>query len=234
MDNPRIYISPERRQKPHGKFWSYDVWEHDYCVELAHLIADKAIQQGFQPIVATQKLTINQRPAEAGDADFYLPLHTNASTDGGREGTASGCEIFYKDDACKAAANIMYDFMTALYPSKRGIKWSETLYENRAMDYGCYLEIAFHDNGKDAEFLLNNKEAIATNIVKALCKIFKRDYIEADYKALYESTLKELADLRRQYTELEASAQAFRQRVLNSVEQFDNGAKIFLDEKPVS
>jgi len=222
MANPTIYLSPERRQEPHGRYWGYDLYEHDYCTRLAELVADKAIQQGFRPILADPAKTIYQRTAAYGDADFYLPIHTNASTNGEREGTATGCEVFYKDDPrCKAAAQMMYNRLTALYPSKRGIKRSD-FHESLSSDYGCYIEVAFHDNGNDARFLVENIDAIAEAIVRGLCDIFDMPYTVDDE---LERLRMEVADWKKAYTELEASVQALRTRIADAVEIFDKGGE---------
>ena len=71
-----IYISPERRQKPHGKYWGMDVYESDVCYELAGRIRPMLERSGFQVIIAPLEQNIRQRAQWANEngVDYYLSL----------------------------------------------------------------------------------------------------------------------------------------------------------------
>ena len=96
MRNKRkIYISPERRQAPHGKYWGYNVYETDICTEIAKMAKPLLERNGFEVIIAPVHLDIHQRSAWANKngVNYYLPIHTNASTNSTIEGIATGCEM---------------------------------------------------------------------------------------------------------------------------------------------
>lgn len=185
----KIYLSPERRPAPHGKFWGYDVYEHDYCCDIAARMRVLLEAEGFMVRVADPALTIAQRvpDAETWGADYYLPIHTNASTNGDREGTAQGALVLCKDETqSKIASQAVFDRLNALRPSTRGIANSQFLEIRDAPCVVSYPEIAFHDNGKDAEYLVLHRQAIAEALADGIRTYFKASkHTEQDYQELY-------------------------------------------------
>jgi len=172
----KIYLSPERRTAPHGKFWQKELYEHEYCTELAQMTCDALTAKGFAVKIGKPQMAIAQRVDEAiaWNADCYMPIHTNASTDGLSQGRASGTEVFAFDHpASIKACGLVYSRLTALYPSKRGVKITDSLYEvvNTPM-LSVYPEIAFHDNPADIDFLLSRKRDIAQALCNGLCDYY--------------------------------------------------------------
>lgn len=169
----KIYLSPERRPAPHGRFWGYDVYEHDYCCDIAGRLAVLLVLRGHAVKIADPALTIYQRApeAKAWGADYYLPLHTNANTNGEAEGKAQGALVLCKDDTqSKIAAQAIFDRLKALRPSTRGIQTTTQYFEiNNAPCVAAYPEIAFHDNGEDAKYLLERKQEIAQALCAGVC-----------------------------------------------------------------
>ena len=169
----KIYLSPERRVAPHGKYWGMELYEHDFCGDVARRTGKALEQVGFQVKVQDDPaLTQEARVAEAvkWGADCYLPIHTNASTDGTQQGTARGPLVLaYDHPASQAACQAVYEALLKIYPDKgkgRGVQVNRTFYEIiRTPMLSVYPEIAFHDNGDDAKWLAQNPQAIA----EALC-----------------------------------------------------------------
>jgi N-acetylmuramoyl-L-alanine amidase len=183
----KIYLSPERRPAPHGKYWGYNQYEHDYCVDIAKRMT--ALLSDFEVKIAADELVISDRVKEAKrwEADYYMPIHTNASTDGSREGTAQGALGLCKDETqSKIASQAVFDRLNALRPSTRGIATSQFLEIRDAPCVVSYPEIAFHDNGKDAEYLVLHRQAIAEALADGIRTYFKASkHTEQDYQELY-------------------------------------------------
>lgn len=176
----KVFISPERRPKPHGKYWGMEVYEHDVCCEIATMVEALLTERGFEVMIAPPGWTMEQRAAYANTSrfDYYLCIHTNAAGNGTKEGTATGAECLYFYAAKSIKANkLVYEQLTALYPSKRGCKDYSDFAENRLTRMvSCYPELAFHDNGKDARWIVSNKADIAAALCKGVCKYFGVEY----------------------------------------------------------
>ena len=183
---PKIYLSPERRPQGHGKYWGMDLYEHDYCVEVARLTAQVLVRCGFEVKVEEDPdKSLERRVLEAiaWGADCYLPLHTNASSNGTKEGTARGPLVLAygePDGVSWRACQAVYDRLMELYPDKgRGVVGGSPFYEIiRTPMLSIYPELAFHDNGQDAAWLVANKSAIAAALAKGLCDWYKMSYKE--------------------------------------------------------
>lgn len=180
--NNKIFLSPERRPAPHGKYAvKSDIYEHDVCNEYAEILKPILEHNGFNVYIAPKPWTMAQRVKYANDNRFnyYMAIHTNA---GG--GTGTEC-LYYNHPDSERANQLVYNELVKLYPSKRGIKDYSNFYENNQTNMvSCYPEIAFHDNPKDAQFLLNNKPAIAEALAKGICA-----YYGVAYKPLSEGEL---------------------------------------------
>lgn len=178
----KVFISPEKRPAPHGKYWGMEVYEHDVCCEIAEILKPRLEYNGFYVFIAPSKWTMPQRCsyANANCYDYYLCIHTNASGNGKQEGKATGCECLYYNAPTSMKANkLMYGELTKLYPSKRGIKdYSDFTENNLSMMVSCYPEIAFHDNGKDAQWIVSHKQEIAVALAKGVCGYFGVEHKE--------------------------------------------------------
>lgn len=102
---------------------------------------------------------------------IHFALHSNA---GGGQGT----EIYTKGSN-KTFATTMYESFLELGNFKRrGVKDGTHLYEikNVKADHVALIEFAFHDNLKEAKFIVENKALIANQMVKSILK-----YIDTYY-----------------------------------------------------
>ena len=79
----KIYLSPERRPAPLGPYFGYPtLFEHDVTTSIAQKTAAALTRCGFSVKMAPPAATVRVRVAEAisWQADYYLPIHTNASS----------------------------------------------------------------------------------------------------------------------------------------------------------
>ena len=171
----KIYLSPERRPAPHGPYFGYPtLFEHDVTTSIAQKTATALTRCGFSVKMAPPAATVRVRVAEAisWQADYYLPLHTNASSATPREGSARGPEVLaygQPGGISWRACQMTYEELMAIYPAAttRGVRQNTTFYEiNSTPMLSVYPELAFHDNGADARWLVENQGEIA----EALCR----------------------------------------------------------------
>ena len=231
---PKVYLSPERRPAPHAPYYGFPgVYEHDVCVEIGAYCAEALTRCGFDVMVASTDKTMQERVAEsiAWKSDLHMPIHTNASTATLKEGTAQGPTVLrygraggISDRACQ----MVYRRLMEIYPrnTHRGVYQKDEFYEiGRTPMLSIYPEIAFHDNGQDAIWIVQNKKRIAEALCKGVCDWFGVTYKEEEKPQTdYDKLGAELEDIKEKYRTEHASAQALRGRILAAVEQYDTAA----------
>ena len=79
----------------------------------------------------------------------------------------------------KILASDLYKYIESLTPSSdRGVKHTDSLYEvNKTTAVAALIEVAFHDNRADANFIINNIYVIGEAIAKGVC-----DYFNVQFK----------------------------------------------------
>lgn len=99
--------------------------------------------------------------------DYHLAIHSNA-------GGGSGSEIFYTKSSYNFSFSILSSLNEILPYNTRGLKdGSKHLYELKATTASCcLLEVLFHDDEKQANFIINNKKEIAYAIYKGIVSYF--------------------------------------------------------------
>lgn len=216
----RIYLSPERRPKPHSPYYGYPgIYEHDVCCEIAEYTKNALIRCGFEVKIASPNDNMKVRVAEgiSWKANYYMPIHTNAATATLNEGTARGpCVLRYgkeggiSDRACK----IVYKHLMAIYPNKSNrrnpVYERSDFYEiGQTPMLSVYPELAFHDNHEDADWLVNNKKEIAEALCKGVCEWYSVNYINPASeptntvpKAKYDEIVKERDAYKQKYDSL--------------------------------
>ena len=221
----KIYLSPERRPNPHGTYWGYaGVYEHDVCCEIAEYCKEALIRCGFEVKVANPNDNMEKRVAEgvSWGANYYMPIHTNAATAKPIEGTAQGPTVLrygneggVSDRACK----MVYNQLMAIYPrkTKRGVYAQNAFYEIRMTPMlSVYPELAFHDNGEDAKWLVENKKEIAIALCKGVCQWFNVDYVEENNTTTNEPTV-----LKSEYDSVVAESYAWKKKFNTLNSKFD-------------
>lgn len=164
---PKVYISPSTQENNIG------VGNYGTEERRMNQIADKVVPllqyNGFTVYRNSPSMSLQQVVADSNrrNVDAHIAIHSNAG--GGR-----GTEVFYTSDRGKPLASSLYKYAEPLTPTKdRGIKHTDRLYElNRTKAAAALIEVAFHDNRDDAEFILNNMDAIAEAIARGICDYF--------------------------------------------------------------
>lgn len=100
--------------------------------------------------------------------DIHLAIHSDAGGGNGTTAFTSGTAGSRKFTEC------IYSRVSTLVPSaNRGIKVNTTLTEIvKPKAFSCLVEIAFHDNETDMNFMRNNRQEIATALVQGVCDYY--------------------------------------------------------------
>ena len=163
-----IYLSPSTQENNVGA-GSYGT-EERRMNEIMDLIENqlrgKYILYRNRPEMNLQQVVAD---SNAKNPDLHFALHSNAG--GGR---GAECWICARSGKAEKFANIVYGKIAALTPvSDRGVKVSTSLYEvNKTRAPAVILEIDFHDNAQGAEWIVNNKGAVADACVQAIMEFF--------------------------------------------------------------
>lgn len=163
-----IYISPSNQSNNIGA-GNYGTEKERMEAQAYNLQGYFTFVMGVDSVVATLSKSINDRIAEskALGATIYLPLHSNAG--GGR-----GPETFYLTNSTQSQS-LTLKIQTELYNlykksftniSNRGNNSNANFLElvNVSPAIGAYIEVAFHDNLNDANWIMNNLANISIAI----------------------------------------------------------------------
>ena len=116
------------------------------------------------------------RLSNAGDYALHLALHSNASGSA-NYGRQTGSDVYYYPTSVngKRAADIFVTNLKKIYPNPEKVRALPTtsLYElNNTRAPSVLVELAYHDNQSDAEWIKNNLRLIAENLSQSVADYF--------------------------------------------------------------
>ncbi len=171
---PTIYLSPSTQEfNPYVGGGN----EEQYMNLLADAMEPYLTASGIQFVRNTPDMTAASSIAASnrGNYDFHLALHSNAS--GGTAGTVRGAEFYYYPGSRngKRFADIAAENFKIIYPLPDRVRTVPTtsLGEvTRTRAPSVLVEVAYHDNPQDAQWIRENIEAMAANLVFSLTEYF--------------------------------------------------------------
>lgn len=180
---PIIYLSPSTQE---NNYFVNGGTEEQYM----NLLADKMVPyldaSGIRYVRNTPNMTAVSSIAasNAGNYDLHLALHSNAAPEG-RYGTARGSIVFYYPGSTQGqlAARTIADGLKAIYPNPNLVRAEATTAigeVRRVKAPSVFLELAFHDNLEDANWIKNNLDLIARNLVLSLTEYFDIPFFERE------------------------------------------------------
>ena len=180
---PIIYLSPSTQE---NNYFVNGGTEEQYM----NLLADKMVPyldaSGIRYVRNTPNMTAVSSIAasNAGNYDLHLALHSNAAPEG-KYGTARGSIVFYYPGSVQGqkAAQIIADGLKAIYPNPNRVRAEGTTAigeVRRVRAPSVFLELAFHDNVEDANWIKNNLDLIARNLVLSLTEYFDIPFFEQE------------------------------------------------------
>ena len=179
---PSIFLSPSTQE--FNPYYDGSGSEEYYM----NLIADAMIPYldatGISYTRNNPNDTVSQVIAQsnAGNYDLHLALHSNAGPES-LAGALRGADFYYytRSRLGKEAAATLADNYMNIYPNPALVKIMPTssLAEvTRTRAPSVLAELAYHDNPEDAEWLKNNIDGIARNLVQGLAEYFGIVFVE--------------------------------------------------------
>ena len=178
---PVIYLSPSTQE---GNYYVTGGTEEQYMNLLADNMVPYLDASGIRYTRNTPGMTAagSIAASNAGNYDLHLALHSNAAPDD-RYGSARGSIVFYYPGSRRGqrAAEIITDGLKAIYPVPNLVRseGTTTIGEVRLVRApSVFLELAYHDNVDDANWITRNIPAIARNLVLSLTEYFGIPFFE--------------------------------------------------------
>ena len=175
MEDRVIFLSPSAQEYNigYGDFGS----EEYRMNRIADIVEKMLKEQGYTVYRnnPNEKLSDVVRRSNEVNPDIHVALHSNASGEGF---SAQGPEIFANrpNTPGDRLANLIYNEIMQVYPDPtkgRGVLYTSSLYEIiRTNAPAVLLEVAFHDNPEDAQWIIDNESQIAQAIVSGINSYF--------------------------------------------------------------
>lgn len=174
-ENRVVFLSPSAQE--------YNVGVGDFGTEeyrmnrITDLVENKLKSGGYTVYRNNPNNTLREIVNESNriSPNIHVALHSNASGDN-YEGR--GPEIYANRPGTPGArlAQDIYDQIIKIYPEPekgRGVLFTNSLYEIiNTLAPAVLLEIAFHDNKDDANWIIQNEDKIAQAIVDGINNFF--------------------------------------------------------------
>ena len=172
---PKVFLSPSLQE--FNPF--YGGGNEEYYM---NLIADamepylKASGIDFVRNNPDDSLTKTINDSNAGNYDLHLAIHSNASP-ASRQGEATGVQVYYYPSSKngKRFADVITDNYKGLYfdPSDVVAIPTTNLAElRRTKAPAALVEVAFHDNPTDAQWIRENINSIAATLARSIADYF--------------------------------------------------------------
>ncbi|GAB6154738.1 hypothetical protein JCM17380_34880 [Desulfosporosinus burensis] len=174
----RIYISPSSQE--HNLGIGHFGTEEAVMNKIADALMPLLVTDGrFEVRRNTPSMDVCEMAEDSNQfkADIHVAIHSNA---GGGEGT----EVYAFGPATKSEqlAQALYKQVAPLSPGvDRGVKYNPALLEvgNSVHATSALIEVGFHDNALDSEWMIQSPSVIAGALYLGIC-----DYYGYDYRAL--------------------------------------------------
>ncbi len=178
---PRLYLSPSTQEfNPYITTGNEEYW--------MNLLADR-----MEPYLIASGIEVTRndpdrnaaaaiRESNAGNYDFHLALHSNASGPG-NEGRQRGIDIYYYPGSANSLrmAEILVDNLKPIYPLPEQVRALPTLNigeVRRTVAPAVLAELGYHDNREDAMWIESNLDAIARALSLGVTEYFGVPFIE--------------------------------------------------------
>ncbi len=178
---PKIYLSPSTQQ---ANLYATSGSEEYHMNKLADAMEPYLYANGISFMRNTPDMTAGSVIDQANrhDYDLHVALHSNASSES-KYGQNSGTDIYYFPGSAKGkrAADIMVEQFKKIYPytdKVRALPTTKLGEVDRVRAPSVFIEVAYHDNPKDAQWIVQNNEKIARAIVMGLSQYFGIPFVE--------------------------------------------------------
>lgn len=171
----KIYISPS--SQPANTYAVGNTNEQEQCRKIAAALEVELDRCGFNAKAGLSGTMYTRVPeSNAFGADLHLPIHTNAF-----DGKVAGLRImvYKKGGEAEQIAKAIMDTLAPITPGKSdGISTYPGLYEIKNSNAICvYIEVGFHDNKEEAQWIIEHTQDIAVAIAQGLCNHYSVKYL---------------------------------------------------------
>lgn len=178
---PKIFLSPSTQE--YNQYITGAGSEEYFMNLLADAMEPLLLSNGIQYVRNDPQGTVSTsiQQSNAGSYDFHLALHSNASGLGS-EGRNRGIIAFYYPGSVNGqrAAELFASALREIYPVPDQVttRSTTTLAEvRRTKAPTVLLEIGYHDNAADAQWIAEHINLIAQTLVKAMTEYFGLPYV---------------------------------------------------------
>lgn len=182
---PKIYLSPSTQQyNLYSNTGNEEYWMNQIADAMEPYLLASGIEFTRNDPDGTVIDSINE--SNLSRYGMHVALHSNASPEG-MEGLLRGSDIYYRPGDSDAAvlsrrfAEIVADKLREIYPLPVRVNARPTDYLAEVLQTNSpavLIEVAYHDNLQDAQWIQQNIDPIARAIVEALCEYFGIPFAE--------------------------------------------------------
>ena len=180
---PTIYLSPSTQE--FNEYVNGLGTEEEWMNRLADAMEPQLTASGIRFTRNTPDMTAASsiQASNAGSYDLHLALHTNASG-AGQAGRNRGILAFYYPGSPRGqrAAEFFVDGLKAIYPLPALVRTEPTTTigeVRRTRAPAVLLELGFHDNPEDAQWIVTHIGAMAESLVLSLTEYFGLPFFPA-------------------------------------------------------
>ena len=172
---PTIYLSPSTQ--PYN-LYATGGNEQQWMNQLADYMEPLLTASGINYVRKSLDMSAADaiRAVNAGNYDLSVALHSNAAPES-LAGTLQGIIVFYYpgSESGRQAATIIADGLKEIYPHPELVRTEPTTAIGevaRTRSPTAFLEIGYHDNIMDSQWIQANLEPLARNITASLARYF--------------------------------------------------------------
>ena len=183
---PTIYLSPSTQEyNPYVNYGNEEYWMN----RLADAMEPFLYASGIQFTRNTPDMTAASSilASNAGTYQLHLALHSNASPEE-RTGSQRGIIAFYYPGSAggQRAAGLLADGLKAIYPLPDLVRTEPSVSVGeirRTRAPSVLLELGYHDNPLDADWIIRSVDELARNIVLSLTEYFGIPFFDSALSA---------------------------------------------------
>lgn len=171
---PTVYLSPSTQE--YNEYYDKSGSEEYYMNLIADAMVPLLVQRGIAVNRNSPSMTASQSAAQssAGNNDLHLAIHSNAAGPG-NAGNVRGVDVYHYTTSQngKRAAEIIARDMRNIYPVPSLVRVlpNNTFVElRRTKAPAVLIEVGYHDNAQDAEWIKANIDAIAGELTDAVAE----------------------------------------------------------------
>ena len=178
---PFLFLSPSTQEyNPYITTGNEEFWMNELADRMTPYLHASGVNVTRNDPEGSAAASIRQ--SNAGDYDFHLALHSNASPEY-LAGQQRGVDIYYSptSEAGLRMANIIVDNLRPIYPDPERVRALSTTVigeVRRTTAPSVLAELGYHDNEDDANWLTGNLDTIASALAQSVTEYFGGPFIQ--------------------------------------------------------